>query len=76
MPDELLNRAEEILQNYENRAKNKGVATKVQLKMDFGDEAKSSENSLKNKLKDIDVLKTTPMEALNMLYDLSEEAKK
>ena len=76
MPDDLLNRAEEILQNYENRAKNKNSITKVQLKMDFGDEKKKDKDIIKDKLKNIDVLKTTPIEALNILYELSEEAKR
>ena len=76
MPDSLLARAEDILKEYENTAKNKSGVTKVQLRMDFGDESKKEDNVLQNKLKDIDVLNTTPIEALNILYELKNDLKK
>ncbi len=76
MPDSLLVRAEDILKEYENTAKNKSGVTKVQLRMDFGDESKKEDNVLQNKLKDIDVLNTTPIEALNILYELKNDLKK
>ena len=74
MPDSLLSRAEEILKCYENSAKNKSTVTKVQLKMDFGDDTKK-DNKLEDRIKNIDVLNTTPIEALNILYDLKKDIK-
>lgn len=74
MPDSLLTRAEEILKCYENSAKNKSTVTKVQLKMDFGDDTKK-DNKLEDRIKNIDVLNTTPIEALNILYDLKKDIK-
>ena len=74
MPDSLLSRAEDILKGYENSAKNKGTVTKVQLKMDFGDDTKK-DNKLEDRIKNIDVMNTTPIEALNILYDLKKDIK-
>ena len=68
MPEELLNRAQEILDSYENGEKktNKEQDNR-QLSMVF-DEPK--EDKLREKLKTIDPLHVTPMEALNILFEL------
>lgn len=72
MPTELLSRADEILNYYESESKNKqkrGNEDNIQLTMAFEEEKK---DNLKEKLEKIDPLRLTPIEALNILYELKE----
>ena len=77
MPDELLNRADEILKYYENNnpTKNKNAVKEVQLAFNF-ENKKDDDDELRNKLKDLDVMNMTPIDALNYLYELKNDAKK
>ena len=70
MPEDLLDRAQEILDSYEKGEKkiNKEQDNR-QLSMIF-DEPK--EDKLREKVKSIDPLHITPMEALNILFELKE----
>ncbi len=73
MPDELLTRAEEVLDYFEENGKKSDVTTSNQLSFNFLDNPVSE---VEEKLKDIDPLKTTPMDAINILYELKELSKK
>ena len=75
MPDKLLKRAEEILENYENGAKKKYQEEKVQLSMDFN-EPKLQNDELKKQIENLDVMNMTPLVALNYLFELKEKIKK
>ena len=75
MPDSLLKRASEILNEYETSAKRKEVPEKVQLSMDFFASDKK-DDIIKKKLESVDLMNTTPIVALNLLYELKEELKK
>ena len=75
MPDLLLDRAEEILAEYETNAKKKNPEEKIQLAMDF-DPVVKKDDVIKETIDKIDVLNTTPMEALNILFDLKQKIKK
>ena len=75
MPASLLARADEILSEYETNAKKKNPEKKVQLSMDFFQETKNSD-IIKEKLESIDLMNTTPIQALNYLFELKEEIKK
>ena len=75
MPDKLLKRAEEILENYENGAKKKYQEEKVQLSMDFS-EPKLQHDELKKQIENLDVMNMTPLVALNYLFELKEKIKK
>ena len=75
MPDELLDRAEEILSEYESNSKKKNPEEKVQLAMNFEPTVKK-DDIIKETIDKIDVLNTTPMEALNILFDLKQKIKK
>ena len=75
MPTSLLARADEILSEYETNAKKKNPEEKVQLSMDFFQETKNSD-IIKEKLESIDLMNTTPIQALNYLFELKEEIKK
>ena len=67
MPEDVINRAYEILNNYENNYKKKTKSTNEQLT--FVLEEKNND-PLKERLKEIDPLTLTPMEAINVLYEL------
>lgn len=71
LPDTIINRANEILDCYENKPLKK-EKTK-QLSIDFK-EVKTSQ--VEEKLKSIDPLKITPIEAINILYELKEISSK
>ena len=75
MPEELLNKAEEILNEYESNSKKKNPEEKIQLAMDFEPNVKK-DDIIKETIEKIDVLNTTPMEALNALFDLKQKIKK
>ena len=75
MPDSLLKRADEILNEYESNAKKKNPEEKIQLAMDFETNVKK-DDIIKETIENIDVLNTTPMEALNVLFDLKQKIKK
>ena len=73
LPLELLKRANEILALYENEDK-KHVDLNKQLSLDF--DTTPINNELKEFIDKIDVLNTTPMEALNLLFKIKEINKK
>ena len=75
MPEELLNKAEEILNEYESNSKKKNPEEKIQLAMDFEPNGKK-DDIIKETIEKIDVLNTTPIEALNLLFDLKQKIKK
>ena len=74
MPDKLLDRADEILKEYESGSKKKcQKEEKVQLSFSFEEEKK---DDVEEKLEKINPLEMTPIEALNFLYDLKMSIKK
>ena len=76
MPKSLLNRANEILSFYEKESKKKKQTEDdtIQLVMDFEEEKKTDE--LREYLNQIDPLRLTPMDALNVLYELKQKNDK
>ena len=75
LPDELIKRAEDILDVYENKNKRKQPFTQTTLFLQE-DEKETKENVIEEKIKTIDPLQTTPIEALNILYELKNMIKK
>lgn len=73
MPEELLKRAEAILEHYESEEKTTQVkdSENIQLRMDF-ESKEPKKDELREKLKTIDPLHMTPMEAINILFELKE----
>lgn len=69
MPDELIKRADEILNVYENNPEI--IKENKQLSMDFLVE-NDTIDVLRDRLDQIDPLQVTPMEAINLLYELKE----
>ena len=71
LPKEIIERAEEILDIYENHKNKKQVYTQTFLSFDT---TSQEESVIDKKLKEIDILKITPLEALNILDELKKEA--
>lgn len=67
MPEEIIKNAENILKVYESDAKN--VTISNQLSFDFTEDKK---DELREKLKEVDPLNTTPMDALKILFELKQ----
>ena len=72
LPDRLINRASDILKVYENKEKKRDVLIQESLPLDF---VTKEESKVEEKLKNIDPLNITPLEAINLLYELKKEIK-
>ena len=70
LPEDLLKRASEFLASYESHEKREVF---VQQSLNF--EEKHEDNKLEEKDKEIDILKMTPMDAINFLYELKNTIK-
>lgn len=70
LPEDLLKRASEFLASYESHEKREVF---VQQSLNF--EEKHEDNKLEEKIKEIDILKMTPMDAINFLYELKNTIK-
>jgi DNA mismatch repair protein MutS len=85
LPESLIKRANEILQNFENQDENKdGQALKAaDAQLSFFDEPvvkekaplTSKEKRALEQIKEIDILDLTPMQAMNTLYELHKKLK-
>ena len=76
LPDEVIKRSKEILNIYESKDKKKEVFIQTTLFNDFDNlNSDPKDDKLREKLDKINPLETTPMEALNILYELKNEMK-
>ena len=75
LPKELIDRADEILDIYEHKNIRKQTFTQTSLFLDEEPE-KKEQDVIKEKLENINPLEITPIEALNILYELKQETKK
>lgn len=73
MPKEIIDNATKILSKYEQNSKNEVKTYNEQLEFNFNEE---KSNKVEEKLDEIDILKITPIEAMNLLYELKELNKK
>ena len=71
LPDSVINKAEEILTTYENRKVKRDKVEMVQTSFNFDKE----EDIVSKKIKELDLFNTTPIEAMNILYDLKNSLK-
>ena len=67
LPDSLIKRADQILKTYESKSKKKEI---VQEALVFEDNTPSI---VEEEIKKLDLLNTTPIEALNILYKLKDK---
>ena len=70
LPKLVIERADEILSTYESK---KDVEIKSQMSFDL--EPVKEESKVEKRLKEIDPLKVTPMDALNILYELKKSVE-
>ena len=74
LPDDLIKRADDILDVYEKKSVKKEVFTQTSL-FDMSELEKDEEKEIEKKIKEINPLEMTPMEALTFLYNLKKELK-
>lgn len=72
LPDELIKRATDILNVYESKEKKRDVIIQETLPLEF-DTPKETE--IEKKLKEIDPANITPIQALNIIYELKQDLK-
>ena len=70
LPTSLINRANQILNVYENKEKKRDIIIQESLPL-FED----NHNEVVDKIKEIDLLKMTPIDAINFLYEIKQEIK-
>ena len=71
LPDELIKRASDILKVYESKENKRDILIQESLPLDFDIPKKESE--VEKKLKEIDPMNITPLEALNIIYELKKD---
>ena len=76
LPDSLIKRADEILNIYEKKNIKKETFTQTSLFELTESEAEPKKNEIEEKIKEINPLEMTPMEALNYLYELKKEVNR
>ena len=74
MPEELLKRAQEFLDFYENEKQKKN--TNIMAEQITFDLDSPKENELEELLKNLDPLSITPLEAINLIFKIKEISKK
>ena len=72
LPDNLIKRANQILNVYENKERKRDIKIQEALPLD---DLVQKESPVEEELKKIDPMNTTPMDALNILYKLKEMVK-
>ena len=72
LPKSLINRANEILKIYESKEQKRDIKIQESLPLD---ELIQKDSKIEEKIKDLDILKLTPIDALNILYELQTEIK-
>ena len=76
LPDSLIKRADEILKTYENKKTKKEVVSQISMNLEESVAPINKYDIIKKKLDDINPLELSPMEALNVLYELKSEMDK
>ncbi len=75
LPKSLIDRADEILSVYESKSTKKDKYTQTSLFELADTEVREKPNPIIEKIKSVNPLEMTPMEALSLLYDLNKEIK-
>lgn len=76
LPLSLIKRADEILKTYENKKPKKEVVSQISMNLEESVAPINKYDIIKKKLDDINPLELSPMEALNVLYELKSEMDK
>lgn len=73
LPEPLIKRAAEILKIYENKEIKRDI--KIQEALPIDELVEQEESKIEKEIKNIDILKLTPIDAMNILYKLQEKLK-
>ncbi len=75
LPKKLTDRAEEILKSYENKQNNDNNinVNQIAINLDTLNKTDDKYDIIKNKIEKINPLETSPLEALNILYELKKD---
>ena len=73
LPSPLIKRASEILKVYESKEKKRDI--KIQEALPIDELMEKTESKVEEEIKNLDILKLTPIDALNILYKLQEKIK-
>ena len=76
LPNSLIKRADEILKSYESANGSREVVSQISMNLEENIETNDKYDIIKKKLDCINPLDVSPMEALNILYDLKKEMDK
>ncbi len=76
MPNSLIKRAEEILKTHESKNKKSEVISQISMNLDETFDNNDKYDIIIKKINEVDPLRTTPLDALNILYDLKKEIDK
>ena len=76
LPDSLIKRADEILKTYESSRNKKQIVSQISMNFEENNTNNDKYVIISEKLKKVNPLETSPMEALNILYDLKKEIDK
>lgn len=71
LPKEVTDRASEILKVYENKENKRDIVIQTTLPLNFKEET----NEIEEKIKELNILELTPIEAINILYELKNKVK-
>ena len=72
LPNSIINRASDILSIYEAKEQKRDVKIQTTLPLDYV----NLESEVEKELEKLNVLEISPMQALNILYDLKNKVKK
>lgn len=75
LPKEVIERANEILEVYETKSKKDKSFKQIELQLDFQEENHDNDKIIE-KIKEVNPLEITPIDALNLLYDLKNKIDK
>ena len=73
LPSEVINRANKILEIYENKEMKRDI--KIQESLPLDEIMNNTKSKVEEELENLNILEITPLEALNILYKLKEEIK-
>lgn len=76
LPSSLIKRADEILKTYENTKQKHEVVNQISMNFEETEKKDDKYDIIKKKLECVNPLEVSPMEALNILYDLKREMDK
>jgi len=71
LPKEVIDRANEILEIYEKKSKKKNPYKQIELQLEQ-EETTDEKTQIIDKLNKVNPLEITPIDAINILYDLKQ----